>query len=496
MLLLVAVALLLITGLTVGVLSVTSMSLFLNNKQQFNAISLNLAESGAEVAALWLRDQPYPPSTATSFDPFGGAVDLGDGEYQVTIYPHEDNPTAFLKTFQIVSEGTFQNVSRRVEIVVKQSSFGKFAYFTDSETSSISGGAIWWKAGERVDGPVHSNNTSGSNFNINYNGSTAPIFLDMVTGAGPTINYYPQRPRNETEFKKIFADGSKGFKLGVPRIELPPSSDGQKKAAWGGTTYPSNNGVYLRAGNEGGLYVRGDCNMELRAAGSQQEIVITQGTNVTTVTIDRIAGTTSVSGPVGAGSATFANALPNGVVYCTGNINSLYGTVADNYYCNGEIIKRSEMTIATDVNCGKSITITNNLVYKTKPDKTQPSSSSCNLAAGTLGLVAKDIKLASTAPNNLEINAVCLAGGQNTSGGSFYAVNYNTRGTGTLKVIGGLIQKARGPVGTFDQASGQTKTGYTKDYSYDPRLAQYPPPYYPTTGQYDRLSWRVLAAEE
>jgi hypothetical protein len=41
-------------------------------------------------------------------------------------------------------------------------------------------------------------------------------------------------------------------------------------------------------------------------------------------------------------------------------------------------------------------------------------------------------------------------------------------------------------------SGGVINHGYAKNYSYDPRLAITPPPFYPTTGQYDRLSWRVL----
>jgi hypothetical protein len=51
-----------------------------------------------------------------------------------------------------------------------------------------------------------------------------------------------------------------------------------------------------------------------------------------------------------------------------------------------------------------------------------------------------------------------------------------------------VIQKKRGPVGTL---SGDTlATGYMKDYRYDARLADSPPPFYPTTGQYDVKSWQ------
>jgi hypothetical protein len=58
---------------------------------------------------------------------------------------------------------------------------------------------------------------------------------------------------------------------------------------------------------------------------------------------------------------------------------------------------------------------------------------------------------------------------------------------GTLTVFGGIIQDERGPVGTF---SGSTKvSGYSKNYEYDTRLLNSPPPFVPTTGDYITLSW-------
>ncbi|MGQ9579559.1 MAG: hypothetical protein ACUVT8_01280 [Armatimonadota bacterium] len=487
------ICLFLVTAATMGVLMVTANALHLTKRQMASATAFNIAESGAERAAYWLKNQLTLPTS--NIDPFGGPVDLDDGEYQVTIYPHPDNPTAYLKTFRIVSIGTAHGVSKTIEIVVKQATFGRYAYFTDSEKSSITGGAIWWKAGEIVDGPVHSNNRNGSNFNINYAGSTAPIFLDMLTASGSTINYSPSRPRDEATFMRIFRDGSKGFKLGVPQIPLPPSSNVQQDAAWGSSYgFPNTNGVYLRAGFGGGIYIHGDAAIQLTLDSNGNQVIrVTQGYNVTSITLDKITQTCQVTGPVGPGSPTSAASLGTGVIYCTGNITSLSGVVADNHVVNGEIVVRNSLTIANNVNAGKYIKITNNLIYSTRPDKTKDSSDPVNLAAGTLGLVSKDIKIASTAPTNLEIDAVCLAGGSNTSGGSFYVENYNTKTPpGTLRVLGGIIQKARGPVGTFNPSTGVTVTGYAKNYSYDPRLAVDPPPYYPTTGTYERISWRVL----
>jgi hypothetical protein len=51
-------------------------------------------------------------------------------------------------------------------------------------------------------------------------------------------------------------------------------------------------------------------------------------------------------------------------------------------------------------------------------------------------------------------------------------------GRGCLMLLGGLIQEARGPVGT---TAGH---GYLKQYSYDRCANLRPPPYFPTTGRY------------
>ncbi len=501
LLLITVITLFLVGSMTVGLLSVAGNAIYLNNIQQNRALAFNIAESGAELTALWLRDQPYPPSDISPFDPFGGEQNFGEGSFEVTVIPDPDNYTSYLKTYQIRSVGRVRNAEVTVEIALRQASFGRFAYFTDKETSSISGGAIWWKAGETVDGPVHSNNSGGSNFNINYVGSTSPIFLDMVTGSGPRIDYYPGSPNNENTFKKIYKDGSKGFRLGVPRIEMPPSTSIQKEAAWGGTDFPGgSSGVYLRADAGGGIYIQGNASITLSVNGSGNQVVtIKQGTRTTVITIDRHTRTASVSGPVGSGSPTSSTTLPNGVIFCSGHITSLSGTVADNLVQNGEIVVRSSMTIATEVSKtnpsqNKDIEITGNLVYRTRPNKHLDDDASANLAAGTLGLVARDIRISSSSPRNVEINAVCMCGGQDTNG-SFYAENYDSRQTGTLTVLGGIIQRSRGPVGTFNSSTGQTSTGFTKNYSYDPRLAANPPPFYPTTGQYERLSWQVLPAD-
>lgn len=82
-----------------------------------------------------------------------------------------------------------------------------------------------------------------------------------------------------------------------------------------------------------------------------------------------------------------------------------------------------------------------------------------------------------------------MAGGKNTTDGSFYNEGWSSKSPGQLTLTGGIIQKKRGPVGTFDPNTGNQSSGYSKNYSYDRRMAVNPPPFFPTTGTYERLSW-------
>ena len=59
----------------------------------------------------------------------------------------------------------------------------------------------------------------------------------------------------------------------------------------------------------------------------------------------------------------------------------------------------------------------------------------------------------------------------------------NERGRGCLYLLGGLIQEARGAVGT-GAVGVNAGTGYLKQYTYDRCANLRPPPYFPTTGRY------------
>ncbi|MFC1656874.1 hypothetical protein ACFL14_02875 [Patescibacteria group bacterium] len=65
----------------------------------------------------------------------------------------------------------------------------------------------------------------------------------------------------------------------------------------------------------------------------------------------------------------------------------------------------------------------------------------------------------------------------------------------TLYVNGGVIQKTRGVLGHFNPISSLIIDGYTKNWRYDDRLKIMPPPFFPTTGEPEIISWKEEVIE-
>lgn len=128
--------------------------------------------------------------------------------------------------------------------------------------------------------------------------------------------------------------------------------------------------------------------------------------------------------------------------------------------------------------------IDDNLTYAADPKNVESDDG--------LGLLSKrDIVVTEVCPDNLQIYAHMMATGVATgssSDGSFRVENYaNGSPRGQLIIHGGIVQDYRGAVGTFNTGTGQSVTGFEKNYTFDSRFADNPPPYYPTLA--DRYTW-------
>ncbi len=154
----------------------------------------------------------------------------------------------------------------------------------------------------------------------------------------------------------------------------------------------------------------------------------------------------------------------NGALFVTGG----------NLYISGTL--KGQLSVGTN----RNVVVTSNITYNTDP-RTNPESTD------VLGLIAeRDVVISRNAPYNVKVEASIMA-----LGNSFIVENWwQPPAKGVLTVYGGIIQRERGPVGTFSSSTGRKRSGYSKSYHYDRRLVNFPPPFYPTTGDYISLSWR------
>ncbi|HTY39171.1 MAG TPA: hypothetical protein VMH23_18785 [Bacteroidota bacterium] len=104
-----------------------------------------------------------------------------------------------------------------------------------------------------------------------------------------------------------------------------------------------------------------------------------------------------------------------------------------------------------------------------------------------LGLVAED-SIVITNNNNNSGNVTIQASIFSLNKGLGVEQYDNGDVRGRINLLGGVSQQQRAAVGTLG-SNGAVNSGFSKSYMYDNRLMVQSPPYYPTTGSYEILSW-------
>jgi hypothetical protein len=139
-----------------------------------------------------------------------------------------------------------------------------------------------------------------------------------------------------------------------------------------------------------------------------------------------------------------------------------------------------QLTIASADN----MYIDDDIVYQTDP-RVNPSSTD------VLGLISEKNVYMATTTANMDSGDETVMAAVMALGESFGSEDYsNGPPRGKLKLYGGIIQKRRGAVGTFN--GDNTVSGYEKAYDHDARLMDTPPPSFPTTGVMERLTWQEI----
>lgn len=533
-----------LTTLGIALLTMTRNEIKLSTLQEESTKAFYLAEAGVERAVNWLELQGTPPSAGDVPSDFKGTheyEELSTGKYTVNL-SLDDDPTSLVAKYIIETKGWItrpdnSKASRKIKTVVKVTNFAEYAYFSDDErfpnNSNISGSAgyagvkIWFIGSDTIGGKLH---TNGQLHIVDI-----PTFIGKVTSAVDEEgeiqffdfwgNAWPETGYDETTNPPTPFPGfsqDEGFELEVDRIPLPQYrnisdlDDGNSLqriagGSWGkadilskidGVYIPNNGGVVT-----GGIYIKGNVNdMKLSvnsSLGNSSEIIIDQGGSTTIITsvmdttplpagsivngatASEVLANTTLVNQAGTNDYTSYAGITNRLLFVDGRIDSLHGEENKKGH-------KGKMTIASN----ESINITEDLIYNTRYDPIDGSLPELNTnidmteIKDSLGLIAaKDVVIDWNAPDDIEVDAIIMA--LNTS---FFYDGWKNEPKGTLGLLGGLIQKERGPVGTHH--AGTKVTGYSKNYQYDTRMANpaggYLPPYFPTTVQYEKIYWKEV----
>jgi len=381
---------------------------------------------------------------------------------------------------------------------------------------------------------------------------------DAFTVHGPSVNWIRNgssnsAPASEAEWRMVATGGSGSVQTGVPMIPLPPATANQQFAAMGQPPPPNGTGtpsglpnalgvlVPHTGGNggpaTGGLYIHTlpgkdvqQMTLSVDPGNSTTQIikVVQADANgnpyTTTVTMNASNNSTSVhvdslepSGNSGnfhpASTDASYTGVTNGVVYCDGNVGTpatVDGSgnpVPAKGGVTGVVADGRALTLATHANPdatdpnNRNININGNLTYKTPRQtdgsgnllpESDPANATFRSSAGTLGIVSENVQVVDKDANgnwitNEEVDAAVMAFG------TYDAADYRNRPVGKMLNMGTYIVKNRG---VFSQGNGLTVTGGIPcDRLYDNRLADHPPPFFPTTGShYDIVSWQRVVA--
>jgi hypothetical protein len=530
-----------LTTFGIAMLTMTRNDIKLAVLQEESTKAFYLADAGVERAINWLEKQPSPPKEEDlPPEQLGGNhvfEELGTGKYTVNITP--DTSAETIAGYNVNSIGWItradgSDVTKEIETLLAITNFAQYAYFSDEErfpnnydipgAGGYAGQTIWFTGNDTFGGRLHSN----SQLHI----VDVPDFMGKVTSTEDTIDFwgnaflpdgsdFPSSPEGPG-----FRDG---YELGVDEIPLPQfrnisdlDDENSLQRIAGGSwdrdhiedvIDTGGNAIHIPSepdgmGNEvatGGIYVKGTVNtIELDvdnttgSAGPNSQIAINQSGTTTiitsikepktlTLTIDSIVNETFY--PAGStidipnnttllqvgNEYTIYNGYTNGLLFVDGAINSLEG---ENH--------RGKMSIATT----QSINITDNIYYYDRDESLDLVDDDIANIEDSLGLIsAKDIIIDYIAPYDIEVDAIIMA-----LDTSFFYERWQNLMRGTLSLLGGLIQKQRGPVGTHN--AGVKVTGYSKEYVYDTRMANpasgYLPPYFPSTGKYEKAWWKEV----
>lgn len=391
------------------------------------------AEAGYNHALQTIRGYPglVPDGTEVT-----GNIDNISYNAEITMV---SDPFEFNRIYKIVSISTdpITGARKKITVTIRIQTYAKYSYFTTQEVTS-KGTDAWFVGvsdtvkdymGKKAFVETDQVSDGLTHTNGRFNIFHNPEFWSYVSSVDEYVMFYPNKLLNEDTYppNHIPVYMRPPFERGAAPIEFPTNLSSLDKTPPSKLlTFPANSTIVLN--------------------GTQAVV------NGTAYDIQNI-----------------------WVIKVLGDISSLSG-VLDGY-----------LTIGSE---GK-IFITDNLVYQ---EETLTSDDILGLYAYDDIVVKNDENISANEGKSITIDASIMTlnefrayefGGFDNSGNPI-----GRKPPARLLINGGVIQNYRGILGHFNPVSSLIIDGYTKDWRYDDRLINNPPPFFPTTGEPIIVSWK------
>ena len=392
--------------------------------------------------------------------------------------------TATNGIIRLRSTGTSRGVSKTITAKLTPSSFLKYIYYSDIEVvdpalakttdarcstyyySGRSGAPsgtcseIQWTGGDTVDGPLHSNDALQINGSVNFTRTETGTSWKTPTipghywwGTGTPLSVQPRPedvvplPQTNQELQTVAASGSGCVYSGETRIKFTGAT---MQVLSPGTRGP---GVPPRCYNT-------------LSPNAEQSVAIPSVIYVT--------DTSGACGPV--------DAQGTAVGYPQANEDTTARSISPYNCAKGDAFVEGTLTGRTTLATSDNIIVTNDINYSTGVSGTDV----LGLIADNYVWVYHPVKSDGTNlkptgnPGVFHIDAAILSVKhsfvvQNWDAGEVLSPVGGAVST-KLTIRGSIAQKFRGPVGTT--RSDGSRTGYLKNYVYDDRLQNLPPPFF------------------
>lgn len=449
--------------------------------------------------------------------PLPDGTRIGDGRFVQGNRRELGGEQRYALPFVMVADGIQGEFRRRVvtqgeyQFDVGRVSFARYALFTNQHVSETGGDRIWFTSDTLFDGPVHTNG--------NFNFFGRPWFGGDVTSAGATQGHgqgafgydnsngrfftantldpqgnTPNLSTGDSTNLPVFVEG---VEFRAAEVELPKNSHEQEDLAEENGILFTEDMDYLEiyaADNNGNpMSANASAEAAYQFVEARTRNSAGQWTNVT-YRIDRH-GRLERRHPTGTWNLETENF--NGLIYSKEFIPRLRGPgrANDNNAATARpaVAAFAQLTIVPE----DGARITGDLVYEDQPcsgtlrrgDNNEVIRATCeNLdAVNVLGIFTSegDIDIGHNnnsgynAPDDVRIQASLL-----TSSGVVRVENFRSgSGRGAVQLLGGIIEQRYGAFGTFNSNTGRMSTGYSREFTFDPRLRRgLTPPFFPTVG--------------